>query len=54
MLWTSDKIFRDFPFELEKDLEDAILQVAPILFGEHRIYLDVKRRIGTQCQGIRS
>lgn len=48
MLWAPDKIFRDLPFEQEKDLEDAILQVAPSLFGEHRIYLDVKRRIGTQ------
>src|SRR2546425_1076685 len=48
MLWAPDKIFRDLPFEQEKDPEDAILQVAPSLFGEHRIYLDVKRRIGTQ------
>ncbi len=48
MLWSSEKIYRDLPFEQEKDLEAAILKVAPILFGEHRIYLDVKGRIGTQ------
>lgn len=48
MLWASDKIFCDLPFEQEKELEDAILQVAPSLVGENRIYLDVKRRIGAQ------
>jgi hypothetical protein len=34
------------PFELERDLEDAILQVSSMLFGESRVYLDAKRRIG--------
>lgn len=46
MLWTADKIYREEPFEVESDLEDAILQVAPELFGESRIYLDAKRKIG--------
>lgn len=50
MLWTPDKTFRELPFELESDLEDAIRTVAPALFGENRLYLDVKRKIGTTGQ----
>ena len=48
MLWTPEKQFQEEGFELESDLEDAILQVAPILFGDNRIYLDAKRRIGAR------
>ena len=48
MLWTTAKTYREDPFEHESDLEDAILQVAPSLFGETRIYLDAKRKIGTR------
>jgi hypothetical protein len=48
MLWTPEKKFQEDPFELESDLEEAILQVAPALFGENRIYLDAKRKIGTR------
>jgi len=46
MLWTPNKVYQDEPFELEKDLELAILEVKDALFGEARIYLDVKKRIG--------
>src|SRR5687768_2154365 len=46
MLWATGNIFRELPFDVESDLENAILQVAPSLFGENRYYLDVKRRIG--------
>jgi hypothetical protein len=46
MLWASGKIYLEEPFEREADLEEAILQVAPALFGQTRIYLDAKRKIG--------
>jgi len=48
MLWTAERAFHELPFEQETDLEAVILQVAPTLFGDHRIYIDVKRRIGIQ------
>lgn len=48
MLWTPNKIYNEEPFELESHLEEAILQVAPALFGESRIYLDAKRKIGVR------
>jgi hypothetical protein len=37
-----------YPFELERDLENAILDVAPILFGEDRFYFDSKKKIGSK------
>ena len=36
------------PFEKEADLESAIREVSPALFGPDRIYLDVKKLIGTK------
>ncbi|MFC1739133.1 hypothetical protein ACFL1G_08805, partial [Planctomycetota bacterium] len=48
MLWTPNKVYQDEPFELEKDLELAILEVKDTLFGEVRVYLDVKKRIGSK------
>lgn len=48
MLWTRDKTYREEAFEQESDLEDAILTVAPALFGGNRIYLDAKRKIGAR------
>src|SRR5215212_346959 len=48
MLWTLSTIYREEPFELERDLEEAILQVAHALFGDNRIYLDAKRKIGAR------
>ena len=48
MLWTSEKVYREDPFDTEADLEEAILQVAPALFGVARVYLDAKRRIGVR------
>jgi hypothetical protein len=48
MLWTPQKQFSDEPFETEAELEAAVVQFAPALFGPHRIYLDVKRLIGTK------
>jgi hypothetical protein len=48
MLWTPEKTYREDPFEQESELEDAILQVATLLFGDTRIYLDAKRKIGAR------
>ena len=48
MLWTAETVYRDDHFELEAELEDAILTVASTLFGETRLYLDAKRIIGTK------
>ncbi len=48
MLWTPTKIFLVEPFEKEKDLEAAILEVKDTLFGKSRIYLDLKKLIGAK------
>jgi hypothetical protein len=48
MLWTDKTVYRAEPFETEADLEDAIVTVAPTLFGEGRVYLDAKRLIGVK------
>src|SRR5687767_967574 len=48
MLWTSQKQFADEPFEAEAELEAAVAQFAPALFGPSRVYLDVKRLIGAK------
>jgi len=46
MLWGPNKVYQNEPFELEKDLEAAILEVREALFGDWRIYLDLKKKIG--------
>jgi hypothetical protein len=46
MLWTPTKKFLAEPFELEDELEQAVISLAMPLFGESRIYLDVKKKIG--------
>jgi len=48
MLWTPDKIYENEPFELEEDFEAVILEVQGDLFGEERIYLDIKKKIGAK------
>jgi len=48
MLWTPNKFYHNEPFEVEDDLEKAILEVCDDLFGKSRIYLDVKRKIGAK------
>jgi hypothetical protein len=48
MLWTPKKKYSVEPFELEKDLEAAILEVQDTLFGKSRIYLDLKKLIGAK------
>lgn len=48
ILWSDKQQYTAEPFELEKDLEKAILQVAPTLFGASRIYIDTKKKIGAR------
>ena len=48
MLWTPNKTYENESFELEDDLESAILEVRETLFGEERIYLDIKKKIGSK------
>ena len=48
MLWGKESTFHEEPFDIESELEDAILEVSDTLFGENRIYLDVKKKIGSK------
>lgn len=42
MLWSPTKQYRPAPYNLEADVEQAILEVRQALFGSSRIYLDVR------------
>lgn len=53
MVWTPNGPFRRIGYASEADLEAAILLVRGDLFGQHRIYLDVKKKIG-QKGGVRN
>lgn len=46
MLWSDAAAFHEEPFDLESELEEAILQVSGVLFGNNRIYIDAKKKIG--------
>ena len=46
MLWSLNKFYQNEPFEIEKDLEAAILEVRDVLFGKQRIYVETKKKIG--------
>ena len=46
MLWSDKSVYQDAPFDLESELEQAVLEVAPVLFGSQRVYLDTKKKIG--------
>lgn len=50
MLWTPKQQFYPWPFDKEAELETTIADVQTALFGESRIYLDVKRLIGERGQ----
>lgn len=52
MLLGPNHVFLNEPFELETDLEAAILEVREALFGESRIYLDLKKKIGKKGKTI--
>ena len=46
MLWTPTQQFHPWPFDKEAELEATIAEGKTALFGESRIYLDVKKLIG--------
>jgi len=46
MLWTSKHHYHSWPFDKEAELEAVIGEVKATLFGESRIYLDLKKLIG--------
>ena len=46
MLWSKDRKFYEWPFDKEVEVEGAILDSREQLFGDSRIYLDVKKLIG--------
>lgn len=48
VIWTPQGAFSSTDYRSEADLENAILQVQSELFGRNRVYLDVKRKIGTK------
>ena len=48
MLWTPQNSYQEEPFQTEAELENAIKEVAPVLFGSDRFYLDVKKLIGAK------
>src|ERR1035438_8865557 len=53
LIWTKSDKFRSEGFKSEADLEQAIQQIQRELFGPSRIYLDVKKKIGSKG-GIRN
>src|SRR5690349_21262598 len=53
LIWTNAGAYRLCEYESEADLESAILKVQRELFGPNRIYLDVKKKIGSKA-GIRN
>ena len=46
MFWTTTQQFLPYPFEKEIELETAITEIKQDLFGNSRIYLEVKKLIG--------
>jgi hypothetical protein len=52
MLWSSSRQFVEWPFDKEAELEAAILEARGELFGQSRIYLDVKKLIGQKTKNI--
>lgn len=46
MLWNQKEKYTELPYEKEAELEDAVNNVKEALFGNKRIYLDDKRKIG--------
>lgn len=48
MLLSPNNVYTLEPYEQEKDLEQAILEIQETLFGDCRIYIDVKKKIGAK------
>ena len=53
VIWTDGGQYRRDTYKKEPDLEKAIVQVQAALFGPQRIYLPVKKKIGTKG-GVRN
>ena len=50
MLWGQSRAYEDEPFEVEVELEEALLEASPALFGNKRVYLDAKKRNGKKTK----
>ena len=46
MLWTPQHQYHPWLFDKEAELESTLAEVRTALFGESRIYLEVKKLIG--------
>ncbi|MGA2394972.1 MAG: hypothetical protein ABSH03_16645, partial [Candidatus Lustribacter sp.] len=46
VIWSEAAAYHSVPYDNEQDLEDAIVQIAPALFGADRVFLSVKRKVG--------
>lgn len=46
MLWNKKHTYKEYPYQKEAELEDAVNEVKEVLFGSSRIYLDDKKKIG--------
>ena len=46
MIWTTSKHYQPCPYNLEAEIEAAVADIKLDLFGNSRIYLDVKKLIG--------
>jgi hypothetical protein len=53
MLWNKNNSYKELPFNNEAELEDAVLFVKEALFGNNRIYINDKRKIGKQ-RGVKN
>jgi hypothetical protein len=53
LIWTPTGPYHLATYQSEADLESAIIQVQDLLFGSHRIYLPIKRKIGAKG-GVRN
>jgi hypothetical protein len=51
MFWSSAQQYRLWPFEREAELEAAILDARADLFGELRLYLDIRTLLGVEAKG---
>ncbi len=52
MLWNQKESFALYAYKLEAELEETVQAVKDKLFGIHRVYLDVKKKIGLKVLDI--
>jgi hypothetical protein len=48
VIWFESELYRRTEYNRERDFEDSILDVKYELFGQNRIYIDVKKKIGSK------